>query len=344
MFDNSTTRNIRARAVAFAAAPDRAMMRPAPLRPLCDARTQARGLLVAAVLLLTALSPACAAQDARYPVAPYSDWTRLGEVSDDRMNEISGVAPSHRLPGHFYIHNDSGDEPRVMLLDRQARTVGEIRLKGAENNDFEDIAMAPGDQRGKWDVCVADIGDNGCGCDHLTIYRFAEPDFEPGSGVVVEVEPRAYRIKYPDGAVDAEGFCVHPQTGDGFVVTKQRDDQTSAVYRLPAPWPRGKIAVMQRVTRLPRWGRTTFERFVTAADISPDGKRVALRTYLGGLEWVWPEGAPPADLAEFFKRPPLRLELAPEAQAEAICYTTDSRGLITVSEQLPTFLYEVRRK
>ena len=65
---------------------------------------------------------------------------------------------------------------------------------------------------------------------------------------VVEVHPTAYVLRYADGPADAEAFCVHPRTGDGYILTKRLDGR-AVVYKLPAPWnPREETLVPQLCT------------------------------------------------------------------------------------------------
>ena len=66
------------------------------------------------------------------------------------------------------------------------------------------------------------------------------------------------------------------------------------------------------------------------------------RSYVGGWEWC---SAGPGNIGKFrriFRQQPTALKLAMEPQAEALCFSTDGRVLLTVSEGTPTTLYEVR--
>jgi hypothetical protein len=229
----------------------------------------------------------------------------------------------------------------VYVLNRQGTVVAAIRLLGAENVDWEDISLAPGEAAGSSDVCVADIGDNSAEREEFVLYRFPEPRLENEAGRTLDVRPRVYRCRYADGARDAEGFAVHPGSGDAYIFTK-RFDGACRVYRLPAPWPAKGITTLQRIAEL-RFpdGALPVARMVTAADIAPDGYRLVTRSYLGGWEWRMPGGGE-GRFEPIFGRSPTALELAVELQGEAICYSADGGSLLTIGERTPTRLFEMR--
>ena len=101
---------------------------------------------------------------------------------------------------------------------------------------------------------------------------------------MVDVEPVAYKIRYADGPADAEAFCVHPHTGDGYILTK-RTDGCSAVYKLAAPWNSQTRTILLRLLTLELPPAMPLSRIITAADIASDGQRLAARSYIDGWEW-----------------------------------------------------------
>jgi hypothetical protein len=295
-----------------------------------------------AALLSIALGPGRAAEaQATRPAEPYDPPQDICTLTDQRITEASGIVASRRTRGSYYIHNDSGDEPRVFLVDRSGATRLTIRLRGARHVDWEDIAVAPGEKPGTFDVCVADIGDNRARRKDLTIYRFPEVDSDAAKQPVVDVRATAYRISYADGPVDAEAFVVHPRTGDGYVLTK-RPDGVCHVYKLAAPWNAEERTVLPKVATLRFPEMLPLQTIVTAADVSPDGLRLVTRSYLCGWERWLPRGIGSRGFERIFAIEPTQVELAIEPQGEAICYGADGRALLTVSEQLPTVLSESR--
>lgn len=264
----------------------------------------------------------------------------MASLKDPSITEASGLVASRKHPGYFYVHNDSGDRPRVFLIDRQGRTWVEIRLRGADAKDYEDITLAPG-SAGQFDVCVADIGDNHARRASIRVYRFPEVDLPAEPGQTVEVAARAVALQYPEGPADAETFLVHPHTGHGYVITK-RVEGGGTVYRLPAPWPSDGTVTLTRVADLELPAAFLPYRVVTGGDISPDGTAVVLRCYADG--WFW-SGLDPGGGDAFegaFSDPPTRVDLADEAQGEAVCFTADGRALLTVGEGQGAVVSEVR--
>lgn len=324
-------------------------------------------VLVLASVVVLSPSLACASRQ----VGPFEQVAR---IEDERLDEISGIVASRRHLGHYYVHNDSGDQPRVFLIDRQGKTRAVIRLKDAIARDWEDIAIAPrlpqrdgasaatesavkptpkrdldtpkqtraAEQRVDpgWDIVVADIGDNNHLRPVLTLYRFAEPELPEQFGALITVTPTRYTIRYAGGAVDAEGIVVEPRSGDAYIFSKRRDGKPSDVFKLAAPWPTDREAVLPRVATLELPGSSAFERFITAADLAPNGRQLTLRGYLRAWQLTLPADAPAGDMPTLLKQPPSVIYLAPEPKGEAICYAPDGKHLLTASEETPTYLFE----
>ncbi len=277
------------------------------------------------------------------PAPRYGEPQAVCQIDDRRLDEASGLVAGRRNPGYYYTHNDSGGRPQVYVLDRHGRICLTIRLVGAQNRDWEDIALAPGEQPGTFDVCVADIGDNKAQRKGIVFYRFPEPRLDAivRARGTLDVKPRVFRCVYRDGARNAEGFAVDPRTGDGYVLTK-RFDGACYVYRLPTPWDTAAVTTLTRVGKLQFPPGAALARMVTAADISPDGRRLVTRSYVGGWEWRLAKRDAAGAFALVFEQMPTALELAPEPQGEALCFSADGRALLTVSEGTPTTLYESR--
>lgn len=285
-----------------------------------------------------------AAGQTSQPTPRYGEPRAVCQVNDRRLDEASGLVASRRSPDYYYTHNDSQGRPQVYVLNRHGSVCLTIRLTGAENRDWEDIALAPGRQAGTFDVCVADIGDNKAERDGVVFYRFCEPQLDAALRArgTLDVRPRVFRCVYRDGPRNAEGFVVDPRSGDGYVFTK-RFDGACRVYRLAAPWDAAAVAVLEPIGELRFPPASAPARMVTAADISADGTRLVTRSYLGGWEWRLPKRDAADGFALFLSQTPTPLELATEPQGEALCFSADGKALLTISEGTPTTLYEVRQ-
>ncbi|MCA9244643.1 MAG: hypothetical protein KDA32_11840 [Phycisphaerales bacterium] len=312
---------------------------------------------VICVLLIGIFASSCGAQSEPKPAPPTPpaprssaddspyDWPEsVCELKDERIREASGIAASRANPGLFYIINDSNNDPFVFVVDKKGETRVTIRLVGAKNIDWEDISMAPGEKPDTWDVVVADIGDNNGKRSTKELYRFPEPNISDDTPKKLDIEPVLYETGLSLGPANAETFMVHPKTGCGYLVTRARPNSRVDVYKLPAPWKREGITRMFKIaepTFLPN--AAPLMQTITAGDISPDGRRLILRTYVGGLEYTLPDDDGDLDFDKIFTTRPRMISLAMEPQGEAVCYTPDGKALWTVSEKVPTYLFEAKR-
>ncbi|HEX7316097.1 MAG TPA: hypothetical protein VF297_19480 [Pyrinomonadaceae bacterium] len=309
-----------------------------------------------ALLLLTALLPACRGSEATrlrgiaaetrkgdaapspLPVAA-TEPVQLATLEDRRVKESSGLAASRRAPGLFWTHNDSGDGPLVYAFDRAGRSRGVWRVEGAQAVDWEDMAAGPGPARGESYLYAGDIGDNGRQREFVVVYRFPEPEVsatqDPPKEPRATQPSEAIRLKYPDGAHNAEALAVHPTTGDIYVVTKANPE--AGVYKLAAPFDAKAVNTLTKVGTLR--GPDFFGTLVTGADISPDGRRVALCDYAQGYELTLPEGSKVFD--DIWRQTPTAFSLGPRIQGEAIAYRLDGAALLATSERTPTPLFEL---
>ena len=272
------------------------------------------------------------------PVAPAAP-VQLATLEDRRISESSGLAASRRNPGLVWTHNDSGDGPLVYVFDRQGRSRGAWRVEGAQAVDWEDMAAGPGPEQGQSYLYAGDIGDNGRGREFVVVYRFPEPEVPAAGAVGKEARPtqpaEAIRLKYPDGAHNAEALLVHPTTGDIYVVTKE--NASAGVYKLQAPFDPKAVNTMSKVGSLR--GPDFFGTLITGGDISPDGRRVALCDYAQGYELTLPAGA--KDFEEVWRQTPVALSLGARMQGESVAYRLDGAALLATSERKPTPLFEV---
>jgi hypothetical protein len=97
------------------------------------------------------------------------------------------------------------------------------------------------------------------------------------------------------------------------------------VFRAPAGLADGSTTTLTQVATL----SLGLFGAVTAADATPAGDVVALRTYFSVVLYPRPNGSP---LADAFAQPSCNGAVASEAQGEALGFTRDGRGYVTASE------------
>jgi hypothetical protein len=267
----------------------------------------------------------------------YAEAKIIGTITDSKLAEISGLAPSRTMRGAWWVHNDSGNEAKLYALNAQAKKLGEFTVTDANNTDWEDMAGYKS-KDGKAMLYFADSGNNGGERDEFTLYRVAEPNLtQSSSGVTAPAEK--FKFRYPAGKPDAEALFLDPATGRPYLVTKTTKPPC-AVYRFP--WPLRADAVMTLEKVAGRGAEALSQlALVTGAAASPDGLRVVVRTYFTALELVREKGKP---FESIFAAQATRLKIPLERQGEAISYTADGKALVTTSEKLPAPLFLLQRK
>lgn len=250
------------------------------------------------------------------------------------LDEVSGLAQSRTNPDVFWIHNDSGDQPRVYAVSRNGALLGSYVLAGATAIDWEDMAIGPAPD-GRSYLYLADIGDNDGRRMSVRVYRVREPLVDADQTPVVATLSgvTAYVFVYEDGPRDAEGFMVDPLTNDFYIVSKRELDG-NRLYRSVSPSE-------SRTNTLARVGTFSLTG-TTGADISPDGLQVVIRRYsstinsltppaLAGSHWSRPDAS--VSLIDLLARPGQTVPLVAELQGEAIAFAADNRGFYTTSER-----------
>jgi hypothetical protein len=182
------------------------------------------------------------------------------------LPEASGLALSRHAPSRLWTHNDSG-EPVLFALDAAGAVAGQVRISGADVEDWE--AIAAGACGSGSCIYIADIGDNDGERAEITVYRVPEPQQPGGTATVSGV----FRGRYPDRAQDAETLLV--AGGRLYIVTKGSKDAVS-LYRFPAELREGATVPLERVGQL--LPKAATPQRITDGDVSPDGRWIALRS------------------------------------------------------------------
>ena len=99
----------------------------------------------------------------------------VGVVESEMVQEASGLAASRKNAGVLWVHNDSGDVPRIYAMSTGGKHLGAYMLGGVYASDMEDVAIGPGPDPNVDYLYVGDIGDNTETRNTVAIYRVAEP-------------------------------------------------------------------------------------------------------------------------------------------------------------------------
>jgi hypothetical protein len=246
-----------------------------------------------------------------------------GRVADPSANELSGLVRSRSQPSLLWSHDDSGAGPVLFGLRSDGRVAAHPTVTGAQAVDWEDIAAGPAPD-GRPLLYIGDIGDNASQRPSVDVYRVAEPRV----GAAATAPAARLRLRYPDGAHDAEALLVDPLRGDLVIVTKALG--AARAYRASARLPAGSQSTLRR-------GPAIALSLATAGDVSADGRIVVLRGYDRLAVWLR-RGREP--LTTTLERPPClsRTSLAGEGQGEAIALDRRGASFATVAEGSPAVL------
>ena len=285
-----------------------------------------------------------------------SDDSGVDSVFEIRTNLNKGLVEnsvgvtSVRQPGIIFGMNDSGHEPLVFAFDSNGTDRGIWRVDRATNRDWESAALGPCARPATDSSClyIGDTGDNDARRPFVTIYRIREPNLPPtGSSPPNARTWTAERlnVRYPDHPHDVEAMYVTPD-GSVMLITKRRlldvsrRPRPALVFQVPGLWWDSSGIVTARLAdSLPIVPGSATGRQVTDAALSPDGKRLAVRTYsevfvfaVDSTTGLPVQGTPPTSCTI------LGLE---EHQGEGIGWWWDGRRLLLTSEGKNEPLYVV---
>lgn len=274
--------------------------------------------------------PAAAAVGGDAPVV-YGPMEAPGRVADRRIKESSGLAASWLWPGALWTHNDSGHGVTLFQLGREGGVSGSVTLKAPGALDIEDVCSFEFD--GVARLAVADVGDNRRKRAAVSVLLLDEPELRAGENLRDHAVSRRIFFTYADGPQDCESVAYDPQTRSLLLISKSWPDlktlsvPRAGVYVLPLDDDAGDGApgdprVLERVADLTL-------KVTTAADVSPDGRRLVVLTYGDAYQYV---RGPGQTWAQVLAGAPVRVALGPRGQSEGLCFGLDGRTLWISSE------------
>ena len=264
-----------------------------------------------------------------------------GLMLDTELREISGLTVSRRHRDILWMHDDGGNPSRLFAVRRDGERIATFRLEGVPKTDWEDISAFRLDGRDY--LLVADTGDNGGLRKTLQLHVVEEP----AELVNARLRP-AWSIvfRWPDGARDCEAVTVDVAARRVLLVSKKR--QPPELFAVPLERGEG-VRVARRIGRLrlpadlavpaPEGAPTPLQAQVTAADLAPDGRALAVITYRHLLIWQRRGGD---DWATATARLPASHSLPLLPQAEALGWDRDGRHVFVSGEFIPAPLYRIR--
>lgn len=267
--------------------------------------------------------------------AMFSQGKPLAELTERKLQEVSGLAASVRNKGYLWTHNDSGNPPEIYLVDEQLQILLTCKLDGVKNRDWEEIAVGPGPDKNKNYLYVADIGDNNAKHNLKYVYRFEEPALSAsGSAEIIVRDFDTIIFRLEDGKKDTEAIMIHPETKNLYVLSKR--EKPVYLYELKFPFSLTDTLTAEKVLSIPLTQ-------IVAAAISRDGNEILMKNYDNIYYWE----TKGKSLPEVLKKEPHLLKYTEEPQGEAIAFNVNGTGFYTLSEKLKgekTFLYFYQKK
>jgi len=246
--------------------------------------------LLPLLLLLLVVTPEVPAQ------APTPVFEPIGMIDHPPIGETSGIARSNTYEDVYWVHNDSGDGPRLYAVDGKGNAImpgwqsgrhfvgpkekggGKEAWPGMElllayNYDWEDIAI-DGDT-----IYVAEMGNNANARRDLGVYVLKEPNpRETARMRCLAFLPVAYpdQQKFPAEKWHFDGESLFVSDGKLYFITKHRPvgkgripEAGAKLYRLDT-----KKLAEENVLTLVETRKDLA--WAMAADLSPDGKKLAV--------------------------------------------------------------------
>jgi hypothetical protein len=276
-----------------------------------------------------------ACQATSEPAVPrWSEPVFAGIPDAGKLSELSGLTRSNHADGVYWAINDGDNSAEIIAIDGKARTLGTFNAPDIRNIDWEDITNYS--LAGKNYLAIADTGDNGGVRDELYIHIFEEPTDAKRSGQINPI--KSIRFLWPDGARDAESLFASAKNRSFYLISKKR--VPAELFALPFDAADGTKPVLvatlegiaqpdaDTMNKKGDYGR--YRAQITAADLSPDNRTIAVLNYQQVTFFPMPKKS------KVRLKPLSTLTLPWLPQAEGITYSRNGKQLFVGSEQAPT--------
>ncbi len=239
-----------------------------------------------------------------------------------KLDENSGMAVGR--DSTVWMINDSGGADKIYQINFKGKYLNELEVKNAKNKDWEDMAR---DIDGN--VYIADTGNNANKRKDLVIYKIPNPD--KGKGDKIEAERIEFNFpeqtKFPPKKKNLhyDTEAIFYAKDSLYLITKNRSHPFSGkalIYRIPAK--KGKYKATYLGEFIPCTDFSTCK--ITAADISQDGKTIALLGY--GKLWLFTN----FNLSNFFEGDLKTIDLGSTTQLESISFLNNETLLLSDEE------------
>ncbi len=232
--------------------------------------------------------------------------TKIGQLPVN-IQETSGLALAQK-EGTLWTHNDGGNPAELYEINLEGKVISTLKLSPLVNLDWEDLTK---DTQGN--LYIADVGNNQNYRQDLAIYKL-NPN-QPDKYETIQLK-YADQQNFPpvpnEQNFDCEATVWHKNKLYLFSKNRSKTNRLVKLYAVP-DMAGNYLATPQ--------DSVYSKSMVTAADISPDGKTLALLTYGKVLLF---------DVTEEvnFRKPTYCIKLA-KGQSEALAFINNTDFVIT---------------
>lgn len=237
-----------------------------------------------------------------------------------KLKENSGIEITPKSK-RIWTLQDSGNDAEIYGLDAKGKIVETIAITNVQNHDWEDISS---DNAGN--LYIGDFGNNDNDRKNLSIYKVDATQLNSESAAVsVKInfyfpEQKAFPPKKSELVYDIESFFVWQD--NFYLFTKNRSSKfngETTLYLVPNKAGNHAAKKIGEFKTCGSYGKCA----VTSADISPDGKKVALLT--SAYVWIF-TGFTGNNI---FNGKSLQIDLEHVSQKEGLCFSGNNTLLIS---------------
>lgn len=264
------------------------------------------------IFLASAVFISCAATSSDVIEELFSMPKKIKESSAVEVTEKSDL---------IWTLEDSGNEPQLFALDTKGALVHTVTITDAQNNDWEDLTS---DKQGN--LYIGDFGNNKNERKDLSVYKISASDLTKKEASVAEKisfffpEQTLFPPKKSERFYDVESFFLFE--GHFYLFTKNRSskfDGTTLLYQVPNKSGNQPAKLISSFKTCDNFNHCA----VTSADISPDGKKVALLS--SDKVWIFTD----FNSNNFLSGKVEQIDLKSFTQKEGICFVGNEKLYIT---------------
>ncbi|QNM84648.1 hypothetical protein H9W90_10615 [Polaribacter pectinis] len=233
------------------------------------------------------------------------------------LKEVSGteIVPKSDL---IWMINDGGNKPELLGLNEKGKIIKEIYIK-AKNHDWEDLTS---DEKGN--IYIGDFGNNLNRRKNLSIIIVEQNELDEKNAEVDEIEfEYPNQTKFPpkkkNRFFDTESFFYFKESLYLFTKSRVKGNYgKTTMYKIPAKKGEYVAEIVGEFENC-----SSLECWITSADISEDGKKVALLSQKNVLIFTDFNGD------NFLSGKVQKIEMKHRSQKEGITFKDNNTLLIT---------------